>query len=205
MGIDKMSIDSGEPRKIEVNPGDHIDFYADRVAQAALESDVVMDFSGVEFVVTKGKYNSSDIVEKWEKIRAELFEKYKNSPEGKAAAEASARDIAEKQKQIDELTNQLDILDFSNTEKVLDWCAAFQSPSDRIDTKRDKEKILNKFAENGYLPNVNLGSEYKPEDKDNSARYLIGQALDGIKQIGAIHQVFHKFYDEWKAKFSEMV
>lgn len=200
-----MPVDKGEPRKIEVNPGDHIDFYAMRVSQAALESDVVMDFNGVELVVPKGEYNSSDIVEMWKKLRTELSEKYKNSPEGKAAAEASIKDIAEKQRQIDELTNQLDTLDFSNTEKVLDWCAAFQSPSDRIDTKRDKEKILNKFAENGYLPNVNLGSEYKPENKDNSARYLIGQALDGIKQIGAIHQVFHKFYDEWKARFSKMV
>jgi len=191
----------GEKVILEASVGEHIDNYAERVAQAALNSDVVVMFNGIEFTLPKGEHDSADITEKWKKLSDERDEKYLNSPEGKVATEAGKRDIKEKQEKINELTKQLDTLDFSDVKEVLEWCVAFQGPSDRIGVKKNKNKIISKFAEYGYFPGVNTGSRYKAEDRENSARYIIGQALSGIADIGAIHHVINRFYDEWKAKF----
>ena len=192
----------GQAEKVEASIGEHFNNYAERVAQAARNSDVAVKFNDIEFTVPKGEHDSAEIVATWEKLSDERREKYLNSPEGKAAAEADAQDIDAKQEQINELTKQLDTLDFSDVKKVLEWCVAFQDPSDRVGTQRDKNKILAKFAEHGYVPNMNTGTEYKAEDKENSAKYIIGQALSGIEYIGAVHQVVHRFSDEWKAKFN---
>ena len=188
-------------KEVEVNIGEHFDDYAKRVALLARSSDVAVKFNDIEFTIPQGEHDSTEIIKVYEKISDDKYRQYLDSPEGKAAAESDARDIEEKQKQIDELTQQLDTLDFSDVRKVLDWCVAFQEPSDRVGTQRDKSLILEKFADHGYIPNMNTGKEYKANDKENSAKYIIGQALGGIEYIGAIHQVIHKFADEWKAKF----
>lgn len=193
----------GKAEKIEAMLGDTISSYAEKVSRAALNSDIAVKFNDIEFTISKGHHEPDDIVATWRKISDERHEAYINSPEGKAAKEADAKDIAEKQEQINMLTEQLDTLDFSDVKKVLDWCVAFQDPSDRIGTQSNKSKILVKFAEHEYYPGMNVGISYNAEDKENSAKYIIGQALSGIVNIGAIHQVIHHFADQWKAKFAE--
>jgi len=199
MGMETMSVNNGEPKKIEAGVGEHLDLYVQRIAQAALESDVMMNFNNVESTVVKGVYNSDDIMAIWRKSIEERYEKNRNSPEGKITAQEEEEDIKKNQENIDKLINQLDTLDFSNVEKVLGWCAEFGYSV--VGTDTNKRKILNKLAENGYFPKVNIGPEFKGEDKENYARFLIGQFLSGIKINGRNYQVFGKFYDEWKEKF----
>ncbi|MDP1689811.1 MAG: hypothetical protein Q8L52_01230 [bacterium] len=115
----------------------------------------------------------------------------------------AARDIDAKQARMDELIKHLDTLDFSDVGKVLEWCVAFEELSD-TDVERtvgDTNKIVAKFAEHGYVPGMNTGAEYKEEDKENSAKYIIGQALDGLENAGFISRAIGQSSDDWKAKF----
>ena len=98
---------------------------------------------------------------------------------------------------------QLPNLDFANQEAVLDWICEFQDPSDHIGVAKNQGEVLKIFAEHGYQTSVNTGEAFNGEDRDNFARYIVGQALDGLKgDVGAIHQVVHKFTDDWKKKFA---
>jgi len=53
----------------------------------------------------------------------------------------------------------------------------------------------------GFVANANTGKAYKADDRDNSFRYLVGQALAGLKDGPAIHSILHKFAKEWREKF----
>lgn len=129
-------------------------------------------------------------------------EEYRNSPEGKAAAREQEERRKQKQLKHDELMRQLPNLDFNSDVAILDWLCEFQDPSDYIGVAKQQKVVLSTFAENGYFPNVNCGNDFNAEDRDNFARWLIGQALDGLQgEVGAIHQVIHKFTDDWKRKF----
>ncbi len=109
----------------------------------------------------------------------------------------------EAQRKIDALVDRLPNLDFSNQEAVLDWICEFQDPSDHIGVVKDQQKILETFAEHGYQPSVNTGEALDRENSNNVARYIIGQALDGLQDdAGAIRHVIHKLTDDWKKKFA---
>jgi hypothetical protein len=185
-------------KEVRADVKELLEDYAKRVVQVASDSDVAVEFNDIKFTVPKGNHDSSEIVATWEKLSNE----YENLPESKAAAEADAKNIDEKQEQINELTKQLDTLDFSDVKKVLEWCVAFEGPSDRIGTRKDKNKILAKFAEYGYIPDMNIETDYKPDDKENSAKYIIGQALGGIEKYGYVDLAIHGSLDRWNARFN---
>ena len=134
---------------------------------------------------------------------SESSEKPRNSKAEKMRQ--AARDIEAAQEQSNELIKQLDTLDFSDAGKVLEWWAAFEE-SGNVDVERtigDINKIVAKFAAHGYLPGMNTGAEYREEDKENSAKYIVGQALSGRENTGDISGAVHGFYDDWKEKFAK--
>lgn len=93
------------------------------------------------------------------------------------------------QRKHDILMEQLLNLDFNNQEALLDWICEFQNLSDYIGVVTDQEKVLGIFAEHSYQKAFNR------EDRDNFARYIIGQVLSGLQgDTGAISQVVHKFH-----------
>ena len=53
----------------------------------------------------------------------------------------------------------------------------------------------------GYVAEANCGKDYKPGNRDNMFRYLVGQGLSGLKDGPAIHSIIHKFADEWRREF----
>ena len=63
--------------------------------------------------------------------------------------------------------------------------------------------ILDIFGEHGFLPDMNTGTEFNAEDESNFAHWLVGQALSGLQYepVHAVHQIYHKFADEWRQKF----
>ena len=129
-------------------------------------------------------------------------EEYDNSPAGRKAAREVEERKATAQQKHDALMRRLPNLDFSNDVAVLDWLCEFQDPSDYIGVVKQQDVVLTTFAAHGYYPSVNCGKDFNENDRDNFARWLIGQALDGLRsEVGAIHQVIHKFADDWKKKF----
>lgn len=128
-------------------------------------------------------------------------EAYRNSPEGKRAA-AEAEDRKQKlQMKMDEAMSKLESLDFSDLVAVIDWLEEVRDPSDHIGVNTPSKEIVKFFGKHGFKPGVNCGKDFDGDSEENFAHWLIGQALDDLKSVGAIHQVFHKFADDWRQKF----
>lgn len=177
---------------------------AERMIALAKETkgSVTAKFNDIELTATEDS-TVEDIVSGFHIKIAEDAEKYRTSPEGKRAARESEERKEEAQRKADALMEQLPNLDFANQEAVLDWICEFQGPSDHIGVVKNQGEVLKIFAEHGYQPGVNTGEAFNGEDRDNFARYIIGKALDGLRcDTGAIHQVIHKFTDDWKKKFA---
>ncbi len=183
--------------------GENISETAERMVALAKETkgEVRAKFNDIELVATEDSA-AENIVKDFKVKIAEAAEKYRKSPEGQRAARESEERKQEAQRKADALVEQLPSLDFSNQEAVLNWICEFQDPSDHIGVEKDNEKVLKIFAEHGYQPGVNTGKEFNGEDRDNFARYIVGQALNGLRgDVGAIHHIVHKFTDDWKEKF----
>lgn len=69
----------------------------------------------------------------------------------------------------------------------------------RIDPKRAKT-VVRRFKAKGYLPGVNCGPEFRME-KENFARYIVGQGLQWLQKYGFIHPVYHRFAEDWGRYF----
>lgn len=108
--------------------------------------------------------------------------------------------------------NDLETLDFRNLEAILNWIEKFRlflnviSKRKNIDQENSQKyliikKVIQKFNENGFLYDRKTYDDFKEDDKENVARYIIGQALYTMKNY---HLIFDKvFYEieDWKKKF----
>lgn len=183
--------------------GEDVSTTAERMIALAKETkgSVRAKFNNIELTATEDS-TTEDIVSDFQTKIAEAAKTYRKSPEGQRAARESEERKQEAQRKADALMKQLPNLDFSNQEAVLNWICEFQDPSNYIGVTKDQGAVLKIFAEHGYQPGVNTGEAFNGEDSDNFARYIIGQALNGLRSdVGAIHQVVHKFTDDWKKKF----
>lgn len=95
-------------------------------------------------------------------------------------------------------------LDMNNDCAVLAWVCEMQEPSDHVGVIVRRETIVSAFEKAGYVAGANCGPDYRPGNRDNMFRYLVGQALDGLKNGPAIHPIIHKFADEWRREFTAL-
>jgi hypothetical protein len=190
-------------RIYEPNPGDNINDIAERMLAITEETEepIKLSSDGFEIIVTKDSI-VPNIIEELRGKMAEVKERYQQSPEGQREAHKSEGQIREAQDKINVLLAQLSGLNFSNQGTVLDWLCAFQEPSDHVSVTTHWQEILKTFAEHGYQPDVNMYGAFDGEDRDNSVRYIIGQALSTLQ--GDTHHIklpIHKFTKDWKNKF----
>lgn len=154
---------------------------------------VVMNFNGVRLALTAQSTVAAEVA----KYHAEIerrSEKFRNSPEGRRqAARAAARLAA--------ALADLDSLDWDSVEAVVNWLCRVTPAFDHGGVNYPREELVARFAEHGYLPNVNCGEDYIADDLDNSGRWLIGQALDGIAKVGAPHPMTVDFGERWREQF----
>ncbi|HBR80607.1 MAG: hypothetical protein UW63_C0054G0002 [Candidatus Uhrbacteria bacterium GW2011_GWF2_44_350] len=197
---------SNEPQRLEAMPGQHVQQFAQQLIDRAKADsvDVEGDFNGITLhVSSEESVTAEDLVSFYSQESDRRAEEYRKSPEGiKAAEEAESRKTALQEK-AEQLVTQLDSLDFSNLEAVVDWIVDFQDASDHIGVSFDKQKVVDTFRSHGFDVGVNTGKDFNGEDSENFAKWLVGQALDGINSVGAIHQVVHKFAGDWKKKFGK--
>ena len=90
----------------------------------------------------------------------------------------------------------------TNASAVLDWLCQMQECSDHIGVIVRKHTIVEAFERAGYKANENTGADYRAGDRNNAFRYLVGQALSGLKEGPAIHPILHKFAAEWRLQFN---
>lgn len=143
-----------------------------------------------------------DIVAFYDREMARLADEYRRSPEGIAAAKRDDDERRQMQGEHDALVARLPALDMHDQHAVLDWICAMQEPSDRKGVIVKRETIVAHFEKAGYQANENTGPAYDGSDRKNSFRYLVGQALAGLKDGPAIHPIIHKFAGEWRERFT---
>jgi hypothetical protein len=188
---------------LEVFAGEHIGRAAGRLVAAAKATNAMVEatFNGVRLVATPLS-TAGEICRRYDDECHRQAAEWRNSPEGKAAAERDRAELARLQSCADRLLGRLPSLDFADQAAVLDWVCRFQPASDRVGVRFPRELILSTFARNGYHPNMNVGDAFDPEDRENVARYIVGQALDGLAKVGAIHPMACKFAADWREKFA---
>lgn len=187
--------------------GIHISSAAIEMVQLANkhQTKVTAVFNGIElstdpdFDVLRA---AQEIVEDYKLKNKLRIEEYDNSPEGKAKIIELEIQKQQNQKTVNAAVAELETLDFSDIAAVVDWFDKVTDPMDFRGVKVPSAKIVQIFENHGYLPGVNTGENFNGEDKENFARYIIGQALLGLKSpIGRIHPVFIRFAREWREKF----
>ena len=188
-------------KEIEFYAGCHIAKAAKLLLDAAKSNgEAVGMFNNIQLVAREGQ-TEADVVGDYQRQSEALAELYRNSPEGRAAATEREESRAAAQAKHDRLMRQLPSLNFRDDAAVLDWCCQMQEPSDHVGVIVRRETIVETFAKHGFEPGVNCGADYKPRDRGNMFRYLVGQALSGLQDGPAIHSIIHQFADEWRAKF----
>lgn len=161
---------------------------------------VMVDFNEVEITANPGDEPNSIVATYHERCNRRA-EAYRNSPKGKrAAAEAEERKRSA-QKTINEAMVELRALDFGSFAAVINWLDKICDPSDHIGVYVPRYEILSAFSENGFEPNVYCGEDHDGDNEEVVARWLIGQALGTLRDIGAIHPMISKFADDWRKKF----
>lgn len=186
--------------EVHVQAGEHIDNAIKALVHAAQTHGAAKaTFNGVELVADPAA-TASALLSEWSRKQEEAAFAYRNSPEGKAAEAKREASIQSAQETHDRLVQDLATLNFKNDVAVLDWICAIQDSTDHVGVAVNKAAIADAFAAAGYEPAVNIGKDFKPDDRDNVFRYIVGQALDCLQSV-AIHGMTHTFVANWKAKF----
>ena len=181
--------------------GTHIEAAARQLVAAAQEHGAASGtFNGIA-LAADASTSMEAIVAHFNNETTERSLKYRNSPEGQEADRQADKRRADAQYQHDALMNRLPSLDMKDDVAVLEWLCQMQAPSDHVGVILRRQTIISAFEKAGFVANANCGKEYRPGDRENMHRYLVGQALAGLKEGPAIHSILHKFADEWRKQF----
>jgi hypothetical protein len=186
---------------VDFMPGTHIDRAACELVEAAkVHGEAEGRFNDITLRAlsshTPGEIVAFYNVES--ELRAEV---YRNSPEGKAAARRSDQERSDLQAQHDGLMARLPSLNWQYDAAVLDWLCQMQPCTDLVGVIVRRDTIVQAFEKHDFVAGENTGADYKDGDRKNMFRYLVGQALDGLKNGPAIHPILRKFAAEWRERF----
>lgn len=186
--------------EVHFSAGCHITDAAKQLVDAAQSGAAFGHFNDIRLNAVPGA-SAESIVEFFNDETARRHNSYVNSAAGKAAEAAREQRRSDAQAVHDCLMSKLRTLDFSNDAAVLDWLCAMQEPSDHVGVILRRQTIVQAFESRGFVESANCGKDYEPGNRENMYRYLVGQALNGIKSGPTIHPILHKFVGEWKAQF----
>jgi hypothetical protein len=180
---------------MDAEPGEHISIFAERLCAARRRgtfNDILLDGTNSTPVQVAADYD---------RLSAERDEAWRRSPEGIAAAIRQRSETERLQAECDALIARLPSLDFTDDAAVLDWLCAYQAPSDYMLVQKDNAAVLTAFKAAGFKTGANVGEDYDGNNRDNSFSYLVGQAMDCIESVGAIHSVLLSMADDWRRRF----
>ena len=183
-------------RNIELLPEETVSEVAERMVALAKDAKetITAKFNGIVLTADEGS-TARDIVNRY-------FATHSGSPEAKSARREGEKLRREDRRKHDALMRQLPGLDFTDYAVLLDWLCELQLAAESsITMKGPTEKILATFTKHGYQPGVNTKKAYDGKDRENVARYIIGQALGGLQKGVGILNTIHGSTDDWKKKF----
>jgi len=197
----KEELDSME--KLDADPGDHLDNFVPKLIRLHRETrkPIKTKFNNVILVADKG-VTAADLIEQYNKKMKTDSIIYRASPEYKRQTKLDAFEVKELQKKCDEYIKELDTLDFTNYETILDWFCKYQVPSDRVGVDNHKNIVLKTFHNHWFKNNENTGKDFNENDEENFARYLIWQALSTLERA-SVHHMIIDFTEKWKKKFNK--
>ncbi len=189
-------------QNVEFGAGTHIDHAAKMLVAAAVQHGSAKGkFNDIE-LTADSKTRPEEILKYWEKVSAANADSYRNSEACKNAARDAEDRRLTMQKAAQSASAQLSNLDWLSDVAVLDWLCTLQPASDHVGVKVDRAMIVSEFERHGFHAGANCGDQYKEDDRENSFRYLVGQALSGLKDGPSIHPILLKFASDWKKKFA---
>jgi hypothetical protein len=166
-------------------------------------TEVTGEFNGINITASKNSTIES-LTADFDLQAKKASEAYENSSAGKKAKADKEQKLKAAQTEAKELMKQLPKLNFKSNLEVIGWLYKIQPFTDYIGamSSDQKNEIISTLTNNGFLSGVNTGKDFKKDDEDNFARYVIGQALSGLTgMVGAIHHMVGQFAKEWKEKF----
>lgn len=87
---------------------------------------------------------------------------------------------------------------------LLEWICELESAS-HVAVPVDYRALAKQIEAAGFAALANCGEAHDPEDAENVARWLVGQAVDYMKSGYPPHCGLVSFIDAWKAKFHSEV
>jgi hypothetical protein len=165
------------------------------VSLANLYGGARMKFNDVTCDASKGD-TAGQIVKGYRDACQARSAAYQRSPKGIAAAAKRQADIKRKQAEVNRLEAELATTDLSDVATAVRWLVAYTDPAGDTGVACSKSKVLEVFAAAGHTPNQCLGGRVRT-DRDFAGRYLVGQGLDGIRTMGAPHDLLIDWGNKW--------
>jgi len=172
----------------------------DMVNRSKSKKAIMLSFNGTKIKVSHKKHPKA-LAKFYDNECKRHSAEYRNSPEGKQADHEAEERKLRLQNEADKALSELNSLDFSNLKAVIGWFEQIQDASDHVGVDVKPTHIVNEFLQRGFKPGVNCGKDFNGDDEENFARYIIGQALDNLIHVGAIHHMIGKFAEDWRTKF----
>lgn len=199
--IDSQNLLSGRT-EVEFSAGCPIELAAKQLVDQANEVGAAWgSFNDVHLRAERGQ-TAKSVVDDYQAECKRRADEYARSDARKLAAKEREDRRRSAQDAHDVLMRELPRLDFGNDVAVLDWLCRMQEPSDHVGVIVKRDSIVSAFEARGFAANANCGSDYHDGDRTNMFRYLVGQALSGLKDGPAIHPIIHKFANQWRSRFA---
>lgn len=161
-------------------------------------SNVEFDFNSSK-VIAAPHSKPERLQEGWQRSMERQAEAYRNSPQGKAAAEKRTADIIRKQRS---LNTSLDVLAdiIADHDKLMIWLKGVAEDADDIAVTLPKERMIEQLEAAGFVENEHVGE--KPEwfnSRTRMAHYIVGQALNCLRRGMGPHPVTGSFVERYFA------
>jgi len=175
---------------------------ADAVALASQANDAVrFSFNGIALQALPAD-DPQVIVNRWRAILEEQQRAYRESPEGRQAKAARDREIVKRQSDVNACIEALPkILRTDNhLNALMKWLQEFIPAADDVAVVWDRQTVAITLEDGGYKENEHVGQQ--PEwfnTRERMGRYIAGQVISGIREVGCAHPIALKFIDSYFA------
>lgn len=186
----------------EPMPGDSITKAVHAACHLAYTThdEVTFTFNGVEIVVDANELPVS-VEARWQSAMDKKGEEYRKSPEYAEQQRQSAVRLAECQERTDALMPRLPEAVAAGPSQVVAWVAALSQCTDHTGVEYDRAQVLHSLGSAGYRFNDCVGHPAVNTDSIIGARWIIGQAMDGIASVGSPHPLTADFAERYEEVF----
>lgn len=176
-------------------PGEHISKTAQRAIDAGATA---LTFNAMKVPIPAGS-TAESVEATYMRLIEESQRRYRESPEGIAAAARAEAHKQECQRKVNELIEKLPEV-VSNMDATVQWLADFCQPADHIDVTYDTEAILGALRGAGYVEGFGVGNPSGWfSTKDRMGRYIIGQGISCLADGMPPHGITITFAEKYRA------